>query len=85
MCDQYSNAKTLVLDPPGDGLVCIQPLLALRNIETIAYISCDLASALRDVTLFVDKGFAVSAVQPVDMFAQTPHVELCILLVRKLD
>lgn len=81
-CQQHCDAKILVLDPPRDGLVCIEPLLKHKGFERIAYISCDLATCMRDVQAFMTKGYSLISVMPVDLFPQTPHVELCVLLVR---
>ena len=83
LCDQHLDAKTLVLDPPRDGLVCIEPLLKHKGIERIAYISCDLNTCANDVEQFVSAGYTVETIQPVDMFPHTPHIELCVLLQRK--
>ncbi|HEY7774796.1 MAG TPA: hypothetical protein VIC26_16555 [Marinagarivorans sp.] len=83
LCCHCADAKTLVLDPPRDGLVCIAPLLQHTGFDTIAYISCDLRSCARDVEQFVAAGYRVASIQPVDMFPQTQHVELCVLLKRE--
>ncbi len=85
LCSDCKNAKTLVLDPPRDGLVCIQPLLQHKNFENIAYISCDLNTCAKDVEQFVAAGYTVECIQPVDMFPHTPHVELCVLLRRSVE
>ncbi len=82
LCRDVSQAETLVLDPPREGLLCIEPLLAHKHIKCIAYISCNLATCQRDVKRFVEAGFSCVNVQPVDMFPQTPHLELCVLLTR---
>ena len=81
-CHKHRDAKILVLDPPRDGLVCIEPLLKHKGLEVIAYISCDLATCMRDVQAFMTEGFTLTCVMPVDLFPHTPHVELCVLLIR---
>jgi len=73
----------VVVDPPRKGL---SPAL----IETIAqtaparvvYVSCNPATAARDAALFSRRGYAVRAVQPVDLFPRTGHVESVLLLSR---
>ena len=82
LCCDAAKATTLVLDPPREGLQCIEPLLSHKYINHIAYISCNLATCQRDVKRFIDSGFSCVNVQPVDMFPQTPHLELCVLLTR---
>lgn len=73
----------LVLDPPRDGLKVIEPIFKVSSIKHIFYISCDLATCRRDVERFVDAGFRVNQVQPLDQFPQTPHLELCVAMSRK--
>lgn len=74
----------LVLDPPRDGLKTIAQLQAKKSsIKTILYISCDLATFTRDAQALIKEGFNLILVQPVDMFPQTPHVELLARFARK--
>jgi small-conductance mechanosensitive channel len=74
----------LVLDPPRDGLKTIAQLQAKKSsIKTILYISCDLATFTRDAQAIIKEGFNLILVQPVDMFPQTPHVELLARFARK--
>ena len=71
------KAKTLVLDPPRDGLKERAALLKKScKIRDILYISCDLATFIRDVTDLCGAGYKLVAVQPVDQFPHTPHVEI---------
>ena len=48
----------------------------------IVYVSCNPATQARDLAL-LDADYRVEAVQPVDMFPQTHHVENVVLLVRR--
>ncbi|MDZ7924661.1 MAG: TRAM domain-containing protein [Marinagarivorans sp.] len=82
LCKDSATARTLVLDPPRDGLACIEPLLKHRGFKRIAYLSCDLATCTRDVKRFVAAGYKIKQIQPVDMFPNTPHLELCVFLSR---
>ena len=63
------------MDPPRKGL---EPdfisEIVNRNPEKIAYISCNPATLVRDLKLFVESGYSVNLIQPVDMFPQTVHV-----------
>jgi 23S rRNA (uracil1939-C5)-methyltransferase len=73
----------IVLDPPRKGceerllktLVTMQP-------ERIVYVSCDPTTLARDVRYLTVHGFKVVAVQPVDMFPHTAHVE-CVADIRQ--
>lgn len=83
LAQQHKNTRLLVLDPPRDGLKVRVPLLKkLRALETVLYVACDLATWARDVADFQRAGFNVESVTPIDLFPQTPHVELLSKLVR---
>lgn len=79
----HRDAETLVLDPPRDGLKIRTGLVSKKSkLKQIIYISCDLATLVRDVHYFCQQGFNVTEVQPLDMFPQTPHVEVMACLQR---
>ena len=70
-------AQILVLDPPRDGLKHVDVLLhRARSLQHVLYVSCDLATFTRDLARFVESGFKVAEVQPLDQFPHTPHIEL---------
>ena len=72
-----------MLDPPRDGLKIKGKLFdKKRGIKTVLYISCDLATLTRDVKFMQEQGFKIKEVQPVDMFPQTPHIEVLVHLQR---
>jgi len=48
----------------------------------IVYVSCNSATQARDLEL-LDEKYRVEAVQPVDMFPQTHHVENVVSLVKR--
>jgi 23S rRNA (uracil1939-C5)-methyltransferase len=71
------TAEILVLDPPRDGLKCRNGLFDRRSrLREILYVSCDLATFIRDLRDFLAAGYVLDELQPVDLFPQTPHVEL---------
>lgn len=76
--------KACIVDPPASGLnknAC--KYLLESNPSKIVYVSCDPTTLARDLKMFKDAGFEVNAIQPVDMFPQTYHVETVVLLERK--
>ncbi len=74
----------VIVDPPRRG--CDKRLLE-AIIEAgpvrIVYVSCNPSTLARDIKRLAEGGYAVAEVQPVDMFPQTAHVEVIILLQRK--
>lgn len=76
--------EVMITDPPRDGMhreVVKQLLLATP--QKIVYVSCNSATQARDLAL-LDEAYAVSRVQPVDLFPQTHHVENVVLLERRI-
>ncbi len=80
---QAKDAEVLILDPPRDGLKVKEHLLPKKSkIRDVLYVSCDLATLVRDVEYFQGHKFKIKEVQPLDMFPQTPHVETLVWLRR---
>jgi 23S rRNA (uracil1939-C5)-methyltransferase len=77
---QHGKADVIITDPPRAGMHpdVIKTLLNL-GANKIVYVSCNPATQARDLAL-LDEKYQVSAVQPVDMFPQTHHVENVVLL-----
>jgi 23S rRNA (uracil1939-C5)-methyltransferase len=71
-----------LLDPPRDGARGIGPALSALGVARAVYVSCDPATLARDLKGCVEAGFRVEAVQPLDLFPQTHHVETVALLTR---
>ncbi|MDE6624160.1 MAG: 23S rRNA (uracil(1939)-C(5))-methyltransferase RlmD [Alistipes sp.] len=73
----------IILDPPRAGVD--EPVIeVIRRAapERIVYVSCNPATQARDLAL-LDADYRVAAVQPVDMFPHTHHVENVVKLVRR--
>jgi 23S rRNA (uracil1939-C5)-methyltransferase len=71
----------IFLDPPRRG--CEPPLLdalVSAKIPKIIYISCDPATLARDIKRLCAGGYKLEAVQPIDMFPYTGHIECVALL-----
>lgn len=73
----------IILDPPRAGVdePVIDVILAAAP-ERIVYVSCNPATQARDLAL-LNGQYRVVAVQPVDMFPHTHHVENVVKLVKR--
>ena len=76
----HGRPDVIITDPPRAGM---HPDVVQTIIRTaprrIVYVSCNPATQARDLAL-LDQYYKVEAVQPVDMFPHTPHVENVVLL-----
>ena len=66
----------VILDPPRVG--CHPDALEAtirHHPRRVVYVSCEPETLARDLSLLVKGGFSIEAVEPVDMFPQTHHVE----------
>ena len=77
------NPDVIILDPPRAGVdePVIEVILRAAP-ERIVYVSCNPATQARDLAL-LDAQYEVKAVQPVDMFPHTHHVENVVKLVKR--
>jgi 23S rRNA (uracil1939-C5)-methyltransferase len=80
---QGIDADVIVVDPPRKGCdpALLDTLIAMRP-QRIVYVSCNPATLARDLALLEAGGFRTVAVQPVDMFPHTGHVEAVVLMSR---
>ena len=80
----YENgikADVVVLDPPRKG--CDNRLLEViikMEPKKIVYVSCKPSTLARDLKYFIEHGYEVQKIQPVDMFPHSTHVETVCLL-----
>ena len=70
------SPDVVVIDPPRSGLYpgVIEAIIDSAA-KRVVYVSCDPGTLARDLRIFVDGGFTIREVQPVDMFPHTAHIE----------
>ena len=73
----------VILDPPRTGCkpALIEAIVQISP-QRVVYVSCNPATLARDLKIFVQAGYQVQTVQPIDMFPQTGHVETVVLMSR---
>ena len=78
------SPDVIVVDPPRKGLApdVIETIAAMAP-DRVVYVSCDPATAARDVKIFAGLGYRTVRALAVDMFPRTSHIESVLLLVRE--
>ena len=72
---QHGRPEVMIVDPPRAGMHDDVVRVILRaKPQRIVYVSCNPATQARDLAL-MDEHYRVTAIQPVDMFPHTHHVE----------
>ena len=80
---EHGRPDVIITDPPRAGMHPDVVKTILRAApQRIVYVSCNPATQARDLH-DLDEQYKVMAVQPVDMFPHTPHVENVVLLERR--
>ena len=78
--NQYGRPDVIITDPPRAGMhLDVIDVILFAEPKRIVYVSCNPATQARDLQL-LDVKYRVTAVQPVDMFPHTHHVENVVLL-----
>ncbi len=80
---KHGKPDVIITDPPRAGMhVDVINAIIFAEPKRIVYVSCNPATQARDLNL-LDSNYKVTAIQPVDMFPHTHHVENVVLLERK--
>ena len=80
---EHGRPDVIITDPPRAGMHNdVIDVILFAAPKRIVYVSCNPATQARDLQL-LDGRYKVSAVQPVDMFPHTHHVENVVLLERR--
>jgi 23S rRNA (uracil1939-C5)-methyltransferase len=80
----HPHPNVLVIDPPRSGMhpKVVQEVVRLGS-RRIVYVSCNPATQARDVRTIVEGGYHIDAIQPLDMFPHTYHIENVVKLTRE--
>ncbi len=80
---EHGRPDVIITDPPRAGMhPDVVNVILGASPKRIVYVSCNPATQARDLQL-MDAEYKVAAVQPVDMFPHTPHVENVVLLEKR--
>lgn len=80
---EHGRPDVMIVDPPRAGMhKDVVDTILRAEPGVIVYVSCNPATQARDIAL-LDCKYRVEAVQPVDMFPHTAHVENVVRLVRR--
>jgi 23S rRNA (uracil1939-C5)-methyltransferase len=72
---EHGRPDVIITDPPRAGMheKLVRKILGMAA-PTVVYVSCNPATQARDLNL-LDEKYAVTKIQPVDMFPHTLHIE----------
>lgn len=81
--EQYGRPDVIITDPPRAGMhQDVIDTILYADPRRIVYVSCNPATQARDLQS-LDAKYRVKAIQPVDMFPHTQHVENVVLLEKR--
>jgi 23S rRNA (uracil1939-C5)-methyltransferase len=79
---EHGRPDVIITDPPRGGMHDdVSNMLLKAAPERIVYVSCNAATQARDLAILCTQ-YKITAVQPVDMFPHTMHVENIVSLIR---
>lgn len=80
---EHGRPDVMIVDPPRAGMHGdVVNVILEAEPQRIVYVSCNPATQARDIAL-LDAKYRVTAVQPVDMFPHTHHVENVVALEKR--
>src|SRR5690625_161774 len=83
--EKFGKPNIVLLDPPRSGAGGkVMRRIGRTKAERVVYVSCNPASFAVDIKELEAFGYQLEAIQPVDLFPQTVHVEL-VALMSKVD
>lgn len=81
---ESGTAERLIVDPPRTGLgMTAAGEMCRFGAERIVSISCNPTTLARDLRYFIEQGYRLERIVPVDMFPHTYHIETVAVLSRE--
>lgn len=82
--EKHGRPDVMIIDPPRAGMHAdVVDVILNAEPKRLVYVSCNPATQARDLAL-LDTKYKIDAVQPVDMFPHTQHVENVVKLTRRV-
>ena len=83
LANEKQKMDLVIMDPPraGSDEKFLSSLVKLSP-KKVVYVSCNPVTLKRDLHYLTKHGYKVKEIQPVDMFPQTAHVEVVVLMSR---
>ena len=78
-----SQTQVAIFDPPRQGLDGKAESMAALGIPLVLYVSCNPGILARDLVSFIQAGYEIAELQPMDMFPHTYHLETAVALTLK--
>lgn len=77
------DESVVIMDPPrrGSDESFLSQLIKF-NPRGVVYVSCDPSTQARDLDYLLEHGMKITAIQPVDLFPHTRHIENVVTLAR---
>ena len=74
----------IILDPPRTGVHPKALDYVIKfNAPEIIYVSCNPKTLVNDLKVLTEKGYKIIKTKVKDMFANTPHVETVVKLIKQ--
>jgi 23S rRNA (uracil1939-C5)-methyltransferase len=73
----------LLMDPGRQGAFDLVKTIGRLGVERMVYVSCNPSTLARDLPFILQAGYRVSKIAGLDVFPQTHHLEMMLLLTRK--
>jgi tRNA/tmRNA/rRNA uracil-C5-methylase (TrmA/RlmC/RlmD family) len=84
--DLKEKPDLIILDPPREGIhPKALPKIISYGVDNIIYVSCKTTSLARDLEVFLQAGYVVRRICPVDQFPRTGNIEVVVSLGKNFE